>query len=356
MKRINILLSKHTLGTAIAYILALGIAPSLVIFGLFATPEDEFMFPYALGAFLALALVPLLLQFRNLPLYLEYDREKIVAHYPFGKTATVWKSKTIYISSYRYYRSGYHTVLSNTAFPVNISENARTTVKRLDYNTQILLPEDEFPELSSIYRKSACIPAENADWDVLVDQYKDETALYADEKRIYILPGFLVALLKIEFGIIIAAGVFLFFIFSEGLAYTIMILLYSALGWGYGIYRIVDAIRNLHFCGTVSFSDTSVTSRLFKKEQCTVDLAQPIYYAVFRGAEYGSKGKPYIAVSNQWFNYFKVNRDDRSYLSEYDRDTQAAFPYNAETAPYCDFDNWHCVGGFGELNLRQQSN
>ena len=25
----------------------------------------------------------------------------------------------------------------------------------------------------------------------------------------------------------------------------------------------------------------------------------------------------------------------------------------AETAAICDFDNWHCVGGFGELNMKR---
>ena len=68
---------------------------------------------------------------------------------------------------------------------------------------------------------------------------------------------------------------------------------------------------------------------------------------------YGTEGKPYIVISNEWFNYYKVNRTDRSYLSEYPMDTQVAFPYNAETAAICDFDNWHCVGGFGELNMKR---
>jgi len=72
---------------------------------------------------------------------------------------------------------------------------------------------------------------------------------------------------------------------------------------------------------------------------------------VFRGAEYASKNKPYIVISNEWFNYYPVIDDDRSYLSVYDSATQIVFPYNAETAAICDFDNWHCVGGFAELNM-----
>ena len=354
MKRMNVLLSKRMLTETLAVILIFPVALSLFAYflcGMFGENTDG-LFPLGVTIFFILALFILFVCTRRLPLYLEYDNEKIIAYYIFRKPVTVRKDQTIYRAYVQYAKHDYHTVLSNTPFRVTETPSGKWVVRRVDRKTQIILPEQDMAFSPCVYFKSACTPAERVKWDELIERYETEKATYADSERIFILPGYLWTLLGIECGVI-AFLFFLFFIFSEGFTYAFVMLLQSAILWAFGLYEIIKAYKNRRFCGTVSFGENAVTSKLFKREQCTVDLTQTVHYAVFRGAEYGSKGKPYIVISNEWFNYYPIIDSDRSYLSVYDAATQIVFPYNAETAPICDFDNWHCVGGFGELNMKR---
>ena len=354
MKRINILLSKQGVVGCLLTILMCSVGIPL-FFQWFCTMLGDAtmgMFLIFSCIFTPIGLIGLYADIHRLPLYLEYDETKIIVHYPFRKPTILRKDVPIYRAYCFKPKHEFLIVLSNTPFRVREHSPRKWVASHIDYSTQLILPERFFIEHPAVCKRSACIPAERIDWDILLDQHEEEKATYADSERIFILPGYLWALLSIELGAI-AFLAYLIFIFSEGFVYAFIMLLYSSVLWAYGIYEAVKAYKNRRFCGTVSFTESTVISKLFKKEQCTVDLSHPIHYAVFRGAEYASKNKPYIVISNQWFNYYPIIDDDRSYLSVYDSATQIVFPYNEETAPICDFDNWHCVGGFGELNMKR---
>lgn len=363
MKRINILLSRRILLNALLCLLILGIGfPSLLLL-IIGSSTPTALIALLFGCFITIALLIPIIHYRQLPLYLEFDEEKIIAHYLFGATATVWKNKTVYIGKYMVGRGGFYTLISNVPFlteKIPMRENLcppfSHTASHFDRHTQILIVDDEFPELSSLYPKEMCVPAEDADSDLLASLLNSAAPRLSDRKRLSLLPEYYGHLL-ISVLVILFIAAFHIIAFTESFILGMVFLCAFGIFWFcLLVMSIGGIIKDFRFCNIVTISNVAVTSSMFMKEQCTVDLTQNVYYAAFRGAEYNSGSKVFVAVSNTPFNYFKVNRDDRSYLSEYPMDTQVAFPYNAETAPYCDFDNWHCVGGFGELNLRQQSN
>lgn len=274
---------------------------------------------------------------------IEYDDEKIISRNIFKKDVTIRKDKDIYYSEI-HYKGHTKWTISNEPFFFNSK-----------------LPKD-FPsielhdnEFEQSVKPAHCISYRKVDWDLLIDHYSDKKAAHADNDKIYMLPGFLWELVGLELSTIALTVSTIYFVYTMGMA-GIFLFLFTGIAFWIGlIVAIVTAVKRYRFCAAISFSETAVTSSLFKKEQCTVDLTQTVYYAVFRGAEYYSEGEPYVVISNAWFNYFKVNQEHRSYLSEFDPHTQIAFPYNAESALYCSFDTWHCVGGFAELSIRRRS-
>lgn len=329
MKRMNILLGRHTLLECFVIFCVFTIGGPLYVHFLctvFKQPIDTGWYPFEFLIFFALSVFVMLLTFHRLPLYLEYDDEKIVAHYPFGITATVRKDQTIYIGKLHIGKSNYQFLYSNTPFSVSVREftdNITPTsffyTDTLDRKTQITLPINAYPEAHALFPRELCLAAEKVDWDVLTEQYKSRPAQHSATQKIRLIPGYtsFLHIFPISFG------------------------------------RNTTDFRT-H--AVISIGEHTVETRLFNKTLCTVNLNETVYYAVFRSREFGTTGAPYIVVSNAWFNYYTVNRADRSYLSEYPLETQVAFPYNAETAPICDFENWHCVGGFAELNLQRKPN
>ena len=353
MKRINILLSQKTLRDSISSFLILGLGFPLVL-RLIVGPS-----PYHI---LGLIFLPPLSLFvaiapnSKLPLYLEYDNEKIIAYYPFGKRAVVSRTHTIYTGYTKRDRVDICTVFSNTPFRTSYintidfdaPKNLRF-VLHIDRTSQIIIPQEEFPEAMRLFPLEMRVPVEKVDWDVLTQAPTPTKPAKSPPEQTYMLPTFLEHLAALAAGCIGLIALLIGFIVYLLPSFLIAFFFFGGL-W---ISAAIKASKNLRFCAKVHFHKDSVMSTLFRKTQCTANLTQPVYYAIFRSGEYGSEGLPYIVISNEWFNYYPIIDDHRSYLSVYDSATQIVFPYNAETAAICDFDNWHCVGGFGELNMKR---
>ena len=217
----------------------------------------------------------------------------------------------------------------------------------IDRTSQIVIPREEFPEAMRLFPLEMRVPVEKVDWDMLTQAPAPAKPAKSPPEQIYILPTFLEHLAALAAGCIGLIALLMFTIANLEFSLFIAFFFFG----GIWTASAIKAFKHLRFCAKLHFRKDFVMSTLFRKPQCTADLTQPVYYAIFRGEEYGSEGLPYIVISNEWFNYYNVIDHHRSYLSVYDSATQIVFPYNTETAAICDFDNWHCVGGFGELNM-----
>lgn len=360
MKRINILLSK---GNLFAYLFGfLLFAAGLPLFiqllcTMLGEASDAISFQYILlfGASGLLLILYLVFPF---PLYLEYNDEVIVAHCLFRKPVTVRKDKPIYRSYCTYARSGYYVVLSNEPFEVHKDSSGKQVTSHIRFGTQIILQEQIFIDHPDFCKRSACTPAEQIDWSKLSDSCPPQSSFPCKHQTYFTVPE----LLLYPFCTIVLASMlvlFLFVIFDTvalGLAYFLVALVVSLFPLAAVIWGFIILCKYLRFCGiSITFTETTVTSKRFKKELCIVDLTQPVHYAVFHSADHTLSTKPYIVISNKYFNPHNINKRN-STLSNHDTTTQIAFRYNAETAAYCDFDNWHRVGGFSELNIKRSKN
>ena len=350
MKRINILLSKKMLCDALLLFLLILLLPLLL--RLVCGPSYLHIISFIVS--LTVALFVIISQNRMFPLYLEYDDERIIAHYPFGKCAVVLRNQTIYTGYMKRNRFDICYVFSNmpfhTSYIPTIDIDAPKDMRfllNMDRATQIAIPQEECPEAMRLFPISMRVAAENVDWNILTEPSTSAKTTTLPTEPINILPGFLEHLTALAAGGIGLIALLVGFIIHLIPSFLIAFFFFGV----FWCTSTAKASKHLRFCAKVHFEEKAVTSSLFRKIQCTVDLTQPVHYAVFRGGEYGSEGFPYIVISNEWFNYYPIIDDHRSYLSVYDSATQIVFPYNADTAPICDFDNWHCVGGFGELNM-----
>lgn len=364
MKRMNILLNRRNLllGLAGFLIIALGL-PSFLYCLLSLTGEStEGIFRSQIPIYSLFGAAILLMSARYEPLYLEYDDERIIAHYLFGITATVWKTKTIYTGILNLGKAGRQHLYSNIPFAVSPSPfsneiGSHYSTGRLNRRTQITLSLAEH-EAKSLFPMSMCVPAEKADWDAITEQHHSKPASHSLDRKIRLVPGYWKALALTLYSCLIIASMtaLALWVHSAPVYYVIVLMCYIAFPWVIFAVFTNKIAKSLCFLSTISITESTVETHWFGQILCSVNLNETVYYAVFRGKEYGTGGTPYIVISNEWFNYYTVNRTDRSYLSEYPMDTQVAFPYNAETAPICDFDNWHCVGGFAELNIKRSKN
>ena len=364
MKRINILLNRKNVLYSVALLFGFPIGMSLYIYllcGMFGEPLEHWFIPEML-LFALMGLLIILLPCMYLPLYLEYDDEKIIAHYLFGIKAKVWRNKPIYTAKQQLGKAGYNLLFSNEPFAV-YSLNFTNSVTSEDFyfsgklnrKTQITLPSNADAALLSLFPAKMCIPAQKADWATLIKQHKDKPANCSTNRKVRLLPipWTDLALTTYSF-LFFAVMIWLASIEESTLGYyALFVCCYVAFPWLVIVFSTKEQIKLLRVFSTIYIGEHTVETHFMRNTLCTVDLNETVYYAVFRSREFGTSNTPYIVVSNDWFNYYVVNRPDRSYLSEYPLDTQVAFPYNAETAAICDFDNWHCVGGFGELNMKR---
>lgn len=292
------------------------------------------------------------------PLYLEYSDEVIVAHCLFRKPVTVQKDKPIYRGYCTYARSGYYVVLSNEPFTVHKDNAGKQVTSHIRFGTQIILQEQTFIDHPDFCKRSACTPAELIDWSKLTNSRNLQSALPRKYQTYFSLPELLLyPFCMIGLASMLALSLSVMFdTVALGLAYFLVALVVSLFPLGAVIWGFITVCKYLRFCGIIiTFTETAVTSKLFKKELCTVDLTQTVHYAVFHSADHALSTKPYIVISNKYFNPHNINKRN-STLSNHDTTTQIAFRYNAETAAYCDFDNWHRVGGFSELNIKRSKN
>jgi hypothetical protein len=102
MKRINILLSKRIVLKALAYIAAFTFGIPLLIGCLPMLIGESFLkVGFIVHTILFLTgLYSCFFEYRYHPFYVEYDDEKLIAHYLLGITATVWKNQDIYKDIY----------------------------------------------------------------------------------------------------------------------------------------------------------------------------------------------------------------------------------------------------------------
>lgn len=350
MKRMNILLSRNILRDSLLLFLLLLLLPLLL--RLVCGPSYLHIVSWIVSLTVSIAVI--IYSNRIFPLYLEYDDEKVIAYYPFGKRAVVSRNQTIYTGYTKRNRMEICYVFSNTPFHTSYiyttdfdAPNDLRFVLSIDRTTQIVIPQVECPEALPLFPFSMRVAAEKVDWDVLTEMHAPTKATTPSTESLYVLPGFPEHLAALAAGGIGLIALLVYIIVSTEFSLLMAIFVLGGL-WCESTFK---ASKQLRFCAKVHFKETVVTSSLFGKTQCSVDLTQPVHYAVFRGGEYGSEGFPYTVISNDRFNYYSIIDEHRSYLSVYDPHTQIAFPYNAETAAICDFDNWHCVGGFGELNM-----
>ncbi len=362
MKRINILLTGKNILQSMALLFGFPIGMSLYIYflcGMFGEPLEHWFIPEML-VFALMGLLIILFPCIYLPLYLKYDDEKIIAHYILGTKATVWRNKPIYTGKQHLGKAGYNLLFSNEPFAV-YSQNFTNSVTtetfyfsgKLNRKTQITLPSNADDELLSLFPAKMCIPAQKADWATLIAQHKDKPATHSISRKVRLLPTPWKELALTIYSLLFFA-VMIWLTSMEGSTlgyYALFVCCYVAFPWFVIVFSKREQIKLLRVFSTIYIGEHTVETHFLQNTLCTVDLTEKVYYAVFRSREFGTSNTPYIVVSNEWFNYYTVNRPDRSYLSEYPMDTQVAFPYNADTAPICDFDNWHCVGGFAELNI-----
>lgn len=364
MKRINILLTRRNLTVGLVCFLGTALGMPLFLYFLISLCGEsaEGIIPTQIPVYAIFGAAILLISTRYEPLYLEYDDEKIVARYLFGSTATVLRNKTIYTAQLQMGKAGLCSIYASVPFPVTPLGYCETPTPdtiyvtyRLNRKTQIALPIDAPKEAFALFPSQMCVPAEKADWDAITQQHKDAPAAHSLSRKIRLIPGYWKEVALTLFSFLVIASMTLLAIWDDSapVYFAIVLICYITFPWVVLTVFANKIAKSLCFLSTIAITEDTVETHWFGQTFCSVILKEPVYYAVFRGREYGTEGKPYIVISNEWFNYYKVNRTDRSYLSEYPMDTQVAFPYNAETAAICDFDNWHCVGGFGELNMKR---
>ena len=364
MKRMNILLSRKSILQSLAFLLLFTAFMSFYMYFLCAMFGDPLTLKEALLAGPSFALIMLLIgayYAYYLPLYLEYDQEKVIAHYLFQQQATVWLNKTIYTGTLRLGRAGTLSVFSSEPFPTAPLPMQDSIIGMPQFasgvyrSSQILLPPTDMPEALALFPVQLQVPAEKADWSVLITHHKTHTPKRSLNRKLRLVPAYWQSMLCC-LALVLFIGALVWLMIEskrsgDSTALLFVLITYTAIPTAIIAYHAWKVITDFRFCATVFLGEHTVETHFFGKKLCAVDLNNKVYYAVFRGREHGARGTPYIVVSNSWFNYYTVNIANRSYLSKYPTDTQVAFPYNAETAPICDFDNWHCVGGFGELNM-----
>lgn len=96
--------------------------------------------------------------------------------------------------------------------------------------------------------------------------------------------------------------------------------------------------------GYVLLENGAISSyRSRRKPRCTVDTAQPVYYALHQDLV---RTVPvwFVVVSNQPFSYISGHRTKGGFtILTYDQKTQIIFPYNEHTISFVDDANWHCM-------------
>lgn len=362
MKRMYLLLNRRNILPCLGILLVFSLSIPAFLYFLFALAGDstEGIFRTQVPLYFVIGLGILLLYSRYIPLYLEYDDEKIIAHYFFNTTATVWKTKTIYTGKLYLGRAGFQLLYSNEPFAVSPppladnSEPSSLSTTKLNRRTQITLPI-ELKEAIALFPREMCLAAEKADWASLTAHHRDKPAEHSLNRKLRLVPGYWKELTLLTFFFLYVAGVTLLVGLTKApfAMFVVYLICYLSFPWIMLMVFTRNVAKSFRYCATVFLGEHTVETHFLGRKLCVVDLNETVYYAVFRGRENDAVNTPYIVVSNQWFNYYTVNRPNHSYLSEYPMDTQVAFPYNAETAPLCDFDNWHCVGGFGELNMKR---
>ncbi len=160
MKRINILLGKRIVLTILAYIAAFTFGIPLLI-GCLPMIIGASFCPVGFWGHAVLFLIgaySCLLEYRYHPFYLEYDDEKIIAHYLLGITATVWKNKDIYKGVFYPNKGIPLLIFSNTPFPVSLAKpghplgcSTKLSVNEPDTSTQITLPIQASPEMLGLF-------------------------------------------------------------------------------------------------------------------------------------------------------------------------------------------------------------
>jgi len=259
-------------------------------------------------------------------LYIDQDSKTVLVTHLFRAPVVLHKDQIIY----------YNTIRTKYGCIFVLSNDLSSLLDR-KYSHTVFWDSKIYDQYLKGYR---CIPTAEADWDLLAQN----ACRKAVRGSICIAPWY-----RRQFigeVCLLALFLLLYLIIKIG---NIGNLDYLIIGGGlilpFPIIGMVRQLRKPHYLTTVSVSETAISSKLFRKNVCSVDLTQPVYYAVFRGREYRTSNHPYVVISNSWFNYYRVNKEDQSYLSVYGTSSQVAFPYNADTAPYCDFDHWICVGG-----------
>ena len=97
MKRMYLLLNRRNILPCLGILLVFSLVIPAFLYFLLALAGDstEGIFRTQVPLYFVIGLGILLLYSRYIPLYLEYDDEKIIAHYFFNTTATVWKQGAI---------------------------------------------------------------------------------------------------------------------------------------------------------------------------------------------------------------------------------------------------------------------
>ena len=286
----------------------------------------------------------------RMPKYIEVNRQQLVAHCLFQKTITLDLTIPIYNDIFSFARAERLAIVSNTPFCFPrytiFSKGFEAPQKRDFHATQtlIFLPVDLMETVIPLSQRVQA--SEMQRMDTIQQQI---TQSPTGKHRIPLVEDSYYENLDMCIWIVVAFVVL--FVIDDSFSSRLI--------------TIASILPVLFLCGIlflsqqrfsvwITLSANHFSTVLLGKMRCRVQLQQPVYFALFRCMEYELENDLYVVISNASFTYYMVTEPKKSYLSKYDQSKQVAFPYNADTAPYCDFDNWICVGGKRELELLRE--